>query len=210
MNKSKALALVLSGGRETAKHQRLASRILVEFGDELEKALFASFLPEKEKRRLAAALSLAQNLAEASAKEPLPESYNNAEYVFARYSYLASEKQEKFLVIGLNTKLHKVYESVVSVGTLDSAIVHPRDVFREAISNNVHSLLLLHNHPSGDPTPSKEDDALTKQLVEAGKTLGIKVVDHIVIGKGCWYSYSDMKKLDNSFESKLKGILSFG
>ena len=88
-------------------------------------------------------------------------------------------KKERLYVISLNTRSWTVNE--VSVGTLDSSIAHPREAFSEAIKSNASSVIFVHNHPSGDTEPSQEDIELTRQLVEAGKLLGIEVLDHIVI-----------------------------
>jgi len=88
-------------------------------------------------------------------------------------------KKERLYVISLNTRRWTVNE--VSVGTLDSSIAHPREAFSEAIKSNASSVIFVHNHPSGDTEPSQEDIELTRQLVEAGKLLGIEVLDHIII-----------------------------
>jgi len=88
-------------------------------------------------------------------------------------------KKERLYVISLNTRSWTVNE--VSVGTLDSSIAHPREAFSEAIKSNASSVIFVHNHPSGDTEPSQEDIELTRQLVEAGKLLGIEVLDHIII-----------------------------
>ena len=88
-------------------------------------------------------------------------------------------KKERLFVISLNTRSWTVNE--VSVGTLDSSIAHPREAFSEAIKSNASSVIFVHNHPSGDTEPSQEDIELTRQLVEAGKLLGIEVLDHIII-----------------------------
>ena len=91
--------------------------------------------------------------------------------------------QEGFFVITLNTKNKKIDTHLCGLGLLDSCMVHPREVFRSAITDSACSIILVHNHPSGDPTPSREDCDLTCRLVEAGRILGIKVLDHIVIGR---------------------------
>ncbi len=90
--------------------------------------------------------------------------------------------KEHFWVIGLNTKNRVKYVDLVTLGTLDASLVHPREVFRFAVMQGVSSILLMHNHPSGDPTPSKEDISVTTRLSEAGKVLGIEVLDHVIIG----------------------------
>lgn len=101
---------------------------------------------------------------------------------------LSGLNKECFLVLHLDTKNRVIKTEAVSMGILDSAIIHPREVFQSAIKENAHAIILVHNHPSGDPTPSDEDQQITEQLVEAGNLLGIKVLDHVIIGKGTWNS----------------------
>lgn len=104
------------------------------------------------------------------------------------YEYLAGdlryEQQENFVVLMLDTRRHLIRRSNISKGTLNRTMVHPRDVFREAIVSNASSIIVAHNHPSGDPTPSKLDRELTRELVNAGLTLHIPVLDHLIIGTG--------------------------
>lgn len=100
--------------------------------------------------------------------------------------------QEVFMLITLDSKNRQIDTHTITIGTLNSSLVHPRDVFRAAINDNAASLILGHNHPSGDPTPSAEDIKVTKQLVAAGEVMGIKILDHIVIGQerpncGSWF-----------------------
>ena len=97
-------------------------------------------------------------------------------------------KKEFFKVLLLNTKNEIIMIEEVSIGNLNSAIVHPREVFTLAIKKSASSVILIHNHPSGNPQPSREDVALTKKLVDAGKILGIEVFDHLIIGDGCYLS----------------------
>lgn len=92
--------------------------------------------------------------------------------------------QEKFVVACLDTKHRVQCVVVVTVGTLDASLVHPREVFKPAILEGSSAVVLSHNHPSGDTTPSREDHAVTEQLTEAGKLLGITVLDHIIHGDG--------------------------
>ncbi len=100
-------------------------------------------------------------------------------------------KQEHFNIIMLNTKNHVLKKEAIAIGTLNSAIVHPRDVFCKPIRNKCASIILVHNHPSGDPSPSKQDVDITNRLVEAGKILGIDVLDHIIIGDGNYISLKE-------------------
>jgi len=100
-------------------------------------------------------------------------------------------KKEHFKIVMLDTKNQIIGIEDISVGSLNSSIVHPREVFKEAIVRSSAAIILVHNHPSGDPTPSKEDIAITKRLVEGGEILGIKVLDHIIIGNNKYISLKE-------------------
>lgn len=99
--------------------------------------------------------------------------------------------QEEFWVICLSTKNQVLATVSVSRGSLNASIVHPREVFKAAIVANSASVILAHNHPSGDPTPSQEDINVTRRLVEVGRLVGIDVLDHLVIGDGVFASLKD-------------------
>jgi DNA repair protein RadC len=90
---------------------------------------------------------------------------------------------EQFGLVMLDTKHHVIRVKIVSIGSLDMTIVHPREVFREAASASAAAVALFHNHPSGDPSPSRYDVSLTKQLIEVGRLLDIELLDHVVIGR---------------------------
>ncbi|MBX3325544.1 MAG: DNA repair protein RadC [Nitrospira sp.] len=98
---------------------------------------------------------------------------------------------EEFLVVFLDAKHRPTGYQVVSVGSLTLSIVHPREVFKAAVCMNAAAVICIHNHPSGDPTPSQEDRALTKRLMESGELLGIRVLDHVVIGEDRHVSFAD-------------------
>lgn len=115
---------------------------------------------------------------------------SRAEDVFNTVVFPTTE-QECFIVLLLNTKNVLIEQHLVSIGTINSALVHPREVFKEAIRKNAANIILVHNHPSGDPEPSDEDHQITVQMTKAGKLLGIPVLDHVVIGDGRYYSFND-------------------
>jgi len=102
------------------------------------------------------------------------------------YAYLAPRlrdaREERFVVLLLDTRSRLTREVTVSVGSLNASIVHPREVFRQAVLHGAAALLLAHNHPSGDPTPSGEDVFFTRRMIEAGKLMGVDVVDHLILG----------------------------
>ena len=97
--------------------------------------------------------------------------------------------QEEFRVLLLNTQHAVLREITVTRGTLDASVVHPREVFRAAITESAAAMILVHNHPSGDPTPSPEDRDVTRQLAEAGRLVGIPVLDHVILGDGRYVSF---------------------
>ena len=99
--------------------------------------------------------------------------------------------REQFIIACLNTKNEPTNITVVSVGTLNKAIVHPREVFKTAILSNAASIMAFHNHPSGDTTASQQDIQLTNRLYEAGELLGIKLLDHLIIGDGTFTSLKE-------------------
>ena len=101
------------------------------------------------------------------------------------------EMKEHFAVMLLDVRNHVIAMPVISVGSLTASVVHAREVFREAIRQSAAFLILVHNHPSGDPTPSAEDIALTRRLVKVGKLMEIPVLDHIVLGDGCFRSLKE-------------------
>lgn len=110
--------------------------------------------------------------------------------------FLEDCDREKFVVAFLNTKNEPTAIHTVSIGTLNASLVHPREVFKGALLSNANTIILSHNHPSGDPKPSKEDIGITKRLKEAGKILGIDILDHIIIGKdGRYYSFKEEGEL---------------
>lgn len=100
-------------------------------------------------------------------------------------------QNEHFVCLFLNTKNHLIFKEVISIGSLNSAIVHPREVFRAAIKRSSASLICAHNHPSGDPEPSIEDVSLTKRLIAAGEIIGIEVLDHVIIGGNRYHSLKE-------------------
>jgi len=111
------------------------------------------------------------------------------------FDYYADELQgrtkEYFYALFLDTKNRIIREELISVGTLNASMMHPREVFHPAIQASCNSVILVHNHPSGDCKPSDEDKEVTKTLIDAGKILGVNVLDHIIIGKDTFYSLKE-------------------
>lgn len=107
---------------------------------------------------------------------------------------LKNKKKEYFYCVFLDTKNKIIKSKLIAIGTLNSSMVHPREIFKPAIKESSNSIILLHNHPSGDPTPSKEDIIITKRIIKAGKLISIQVIDHIIIGTNDYWSYNENKK----------------
>ena len=124
---------------------------------------------------------LARRLAKASAKE-------GAEYYMEDMRH---QKQEYMKLLMLNTKGKLIAESDISKGTVNASLVSPRELFIEALEYGAVSIILLHNHPSGDPTPSQNDLSITRQGKEAGELIGIELWDHIIIGNNCYFSFAE-------------------
>ena len=112
--------------------------------------------------------------------------------------YLEGADREHFVVLLLDTQNQVIGIHTVTIGTLDASLIHPREVYKTAILANAASVLLAHNHPSGDPTPSTEDLMVTRQLSEAGITIGIEVLDHVVVGDtGRYYSFREAGRMES-------------
>lgn len=113
---------------------------------------------------------------------------DGANYVMNDMRFLS---QEHFVCLYLNTKNQVLHKQTIFIGSLNASIVHPREVFREALKRSAASIICLHNHPSGDPAPSREDIEVTKRLVECGKMIGIDILDHLIIGENKFVSLKE-------------------
>jgi len=111
------------------------------------------------------------------------------------YRRLRDHRQEHFMTLLLDGRHRVLRESQISLGTLTASLVHPREVFRPAITAAAAALVLAHNHPSGDPAPSAEDMRVTRRLVEAGEVIGIRVVDHVIVAEEGFYSFQENGKI---------------
>lgn len=130
-------------------------------------------------------------------KEGLPDylnrktPINSSQIVFELFKFLAAESKEHFIVLHLDSKNKLLCIDRVSSGSLNASIVHPREVLKSCLLSSCAGLILLHNHPSGDPAPSKEDELITNRLKEGCDLLGVRLLDHVVIGEGSFVSFAD-------------------
>ena len=130
-------------------------------------------------------------------KEPLPSymmgsrQITSSSDVYDLFRYLSNETKEHFIVLHLDTKNKIVCADQVSTGSLNASIVHPREVLKSTLLSSAAAIVLVHNHPSGDPTPSREDIEITKRIKECCEILGIRLLDHIITGDGEFMSFAD-------------------
>ncbi len=137
---------------------------------------------------------LAKRLAKANAKEKL---ILNKPCTIAEYymEEMRHQKQETIKLLMLNTKSKLLGVNNISKGTVNASMISPREIFIEALEKNAVAIVLIHNHPSGDPTPSENDFRFTKRVQEAGKLIGIELLDHIIIGNNCYTSFAEQNLL---------------
>lgn len=147
----------------------------------------------------AAAIAAAFELGRRAASQPEKDrpAFTSSADVYRHFAPSRTGRtREIFEIAILDIKHRLVRRKIITVGTLNLALVHPRDVFRPALAENAAGIVLVHNHPSGDPTPSEEDVKLTRQLGQAGDAVGIRVLDHVILGKDRWFSFADTKRLE--------------
>ena len=195
------LALVLGSGSRTCDALQLANRLLEHAGGlhalprtPLGELCQVSGVGAARAAQVVAAVELGRRtLVRASADRPVLNSpHLVATYLLPQYG---AALVEQFGVVMLDTKQHLIRIRIISVGSLDSTVVHPREVFREAASASAAGIVLFHNHPSGDPTPSPDDLLLTTRMVSAGEIMGIDVVDHLILADQRYFSVMEAGRL---------------
>ena len=200
LSDAELFAIFLRTGTVGENVTDMSNRLIAEYG--LDK-LFECSLKELQKIKGIGPSKAMQILAmsELGKRYNQIKKYNNenqkkmtcAEDVFNYFhERLKDKKQEEFWILMLNNMNYIQEERLVSKGTLDKTLIHPREIFRYAIKNAVSKIILVHNHPDGDSTPSRNDLEITEELVKAGNLMGIKVVDHIIIGNGEKWSWKEI------------------
>ena len=204
LSTAELLAIILRTGSRERSAIELAREVLLKFRslEEIEDAAVAEFsqikgIGSSKAAQMKAAFELGRRLLQGGKDAELQNpSFTNSRAVYEYYRpRFYGLKKERFLCVLLDTKNRVFREKIVSDGTLTSSLVHPREVFRYAIKEAAASVLFIHNHPSGDPSPSKDDISITKRLVETGKVIGINVIDHIVISDGTYMSLMESGRL---------------
>jgi DNA repair protein RadC len=183
LHAAKALATRYPGPEGGVRLRSLASASVAELAR-------VAGLSEAAAARLLASFELGRRVVEE--QRPERERVHNARAIYEVMRLrLRDRGQEEFHVLLLNTQNQLLRDVTIAVGTADMALVHPRDVFKCAMSENATALVLVHNHPSGEPSPSPEDRAITEQLATAGQMLSLPVMDHVIIGEGRYYSFKE-------------------
>ncbi len=186
--------LVGSGGRD-ASALEVAERLLAR-GDGTLRSLTSLSVQELEgvagvgtatASRIGAAAELARRIAGEELQER-PRIRGPRDVFRLMAPRLRDLPHEEFHALLLNTRHRVLRQVLITRGILDASLIHPREVFRPAIAQQASAVILVHNHPSGDPAPSPEDLRVTEQLMEAGQAVGIHVLDHVVVGDGSWAS----------------------
>lgn len=188
LSNQEIIAILLRTGTQKESALQIAAKVLATFDGlsmlkdaTLEELCQIKGIKEAKAVELLAAIELGRRIHNIQVENRYvirsPEDVSN--YVMEDMRFL---KQEHFKALYLNTKNEVIHRQTLFIGSLNSSIVHPREVFKEALRRSAASFICIHNHPSGNPEPSKEDIDVTKRLKEAGKLLGIELLDHIIIG----------------------------
>lgn len=195
------LAIILSTGTKNVNALELARQILDSFTPEelLEVDIYElnriNGIKLAKASKIVASIQLGKRLSKKVVYKKIKTiSSSEDAYKYVRDN-LEFRKKEHFYTIFLNSKNDIIATEEISIGDLTSTIVNPREVFRPAIKKSASSIIIIHNHPSGNPTPSKEDIIITNRLVECGKLLDIKVLDHLIIGNDSYYSFKKEAKM---------------
>jgi len=200
LSSAELLAIVLRTGNRDQSALSLARELLMHFGGlgDIESAACAEFdeikgIGQAKIAQLRASFEIGRRLLRSAEKDAHGNaSFRNSRQVFEYFMpRFYGLKKERFLCAMLDAKNRVIKETIVSEGTLTSSPVHPRESFREAIREAAASVLFIHNHPSGDPNPSRDDINITGRLVETGKVIGITVLDHIIISDTCFLSMKE-------------------
>lgn len=198
LSNSELLALIIRTGTGDKSAIRLADEV-ISYADENTGGLGAAEvrelteidgIGEAKACSIVAAMELSRRMTSghrSAVRVRIRDSRQVAEILMEEMMY---EKREFFMALNLNSKLQVESKSIISIGNLDSAPVHPREVFAPAVRRGAAGVVVAHNHPSGDPTPSPQDVDVTKRLIKASEVLGIRLIDHVIVGNG---SFTSMK-----------------
>ncbi len=196
LSNAELLSIILRSGSVAENAINLSQRVLSSYDLKQLSGLSVSQLSRihgiknQKASQIVSCFELARRLESSGTSERFK--INSPEDVYRRlYPAMRESKKETFIELCLDTKNQVIREDTISIGSLNANIVHPREVFRTALVESAAHIIVSHNHPSGDPTPSREDIDITKKLVETGKIMGIDVLDHVIIGDGRHFSMKE-------------------
>ncbi len=196
LSNSELLALIIRTGTGSKSAVRLADEVISYANEktgglgmaEVKELTEIDGIGEAKACSIVAAMELSRRLIstrQGEVKVRIRDSKQVAELLMEE---MMCEKRELFMTLNLNSKLQVESKSVISIGNIDSAPVHPREVFGPAVRRGAAAVVVAHNHPSGDPSPSIQDIDVTKRLIKASEILGIRLIDHVIVGNGCFTS----------------------
>jgi len=197
LSDSELLAILLRTGSKGINVVELARKILGKFsGSGLAKADFKELkntfgLGAAKACEIVACFELGRRLLQ----NKKSQIYLTPKDVWNELKDIRDNKKEHFIIFFLDARNQEIKREIISVGSLNANLVHPREVFEPAVRHLAAQIILAHNHPAGDPAPSQEDSEITKQLVSAGKLLGIEIKDHVIVSKTNFFSFADHKLL---------------
>lgn len=197
LNNTELLAIILRSGTRELSAMELAHRILLGEGTlsnmlelGIEQLMNYEGVGQVKAISILASLELGKRMMEEK-KPDRPIIHSPGDAAMIVMEEMKRLKKENFRIMALNTKNHVVAVETISIGNLNSSIVHPRELFRQAIRHAAAGIILVHNHPSGDSTPSREDLLITERIVEAGKIMGIEILDHIIVAGDGYLSFRE-------------------
>jgi len=199
LSNSELLAIIIGKGAPQEPATRLAERIIHKFGDisDLSKLTIQELITIKGIGiAKACQISSCFEISRRISGVPLIKSkeYNSAIQIYNLVNpYLIDKEKEHFIIVSLDTRRRLIALDNISIGTINQTIVHPREVFKTAINRRASFIIIAHNHPSGDPTPSADDLAVTERLVNVSYTIGIPILDHIIVGQKQFLSLKEQE-----------------
>ena len=194
LSNAELLALILKSGTKTENVLEICQKLLAKYSlSGLSRCTLGELQQEHgigyaKACQLLAVFELYKRTPTPQQARPITQAADVAEVYLPKLAHL---QKEHFIALYLDTKHRIICDQTITIGILNVSLIHPREVFHGAIKNVAHSVVVLHNHPSGDPTPSAEDLGVTKRLAKTGEVMGIPLLDHIILGNNSWWSWKE-------------------